>query len=1545
MSMPLHKSYRWIDLPLNLAVLGIYLTVAKLSLAFSITSSGATIFWPAGGFALAILLITGPKYLPGVFGGSLAAGLMIGNSLALSVLIAIGNALETFCAYWLLTHFRPINILLQCRQDFFKLLFYGATISTLISAAIGPLSLLALKIIDFNLLPSIVLRWWMADTIGIVLVTPLILSWSKPRQPLALPFVLELIALFFLTFLMGQIVVFHWFVPQSSANPSIAWLFPFIVWSGLRAGQRFTALLLLLVFLQALWSAANGIGLYANAMEESRLVNFWLFGMLIAVGGMLLAIMTAERKQAEQKTIESELFAKATIDASSSNICVLDKEGKILAVNQAWRNFYDENSSSFNTHDYFVGSNYYQVCRAMGGDTEDDNPLINGVLQVVRCESDVFEMEYPCHSPTKQRWFNAQVTRFQNDSGNVVITHENITDRKQAELREKSRSHILELISSSEPLSVVLEAIVYSVEQANPVMLCSILLLDNKGRHLLTGAAPSLPDFYNAAIEGVEIGVGVGSCGTAAFTAERVIVDDIQNHPYWATYKDLAGKAGLSACWSEPIRSKAGQVLGTFAIYHQDVHQPTEAEIALIEQTASLASIAIEQAQSRLALKASELRFRQMLQSIPSVAVQGYDADGTTFYWNQASEKLYGYSADEAIGRNLLDLIIPPVKQEEVRDAIRQMFETGQAIPSGEQALMSKGGGHVSVLCNHAYVHVPGQPPEMFCIDIDLTKRKQAEEALKESEEQLRFVLEGAELGFWDWDIVAGKVERNAQWANMLGYSHEEIERTTQQWADFIHPDDLDKAWQSINNALTGITKEHKLEYRMIHKNGDYRWILDHANVMRRDINGKAIRMSGTHSDITERKLAEEALQLDREFYRAIADNGMALVWMSGLDKGCFYFNRPWLKFTGRSLEQEQGNGWVEGVHPDDFERCLAIYLAAFDKQEKFSMVYRLRRHDGEYRWIVDNGVPRYDSGGKFIGYVGHCLDITESKQAEEKIKLLASVFTHAREGIAITDAAANLIEVNDTFLNTTGYSREEVIGQNPRMFKSGRQPAEFYIEMWKTLLEKGYWTDEVWNRRKNGEVYAEVLTISAVCNAKGVATHYVALCTDITPMKEHQQQLEHIAHYDVLTRLPNRSLLADRLAQSMLQCQRRHQSLAVVFVDLDGFKAVNDKQGHDAGDELLITVSQRMKEALREGDTLARLGGDEFVAVLADLVKVEDCEPVLDRLLLAASESVMIGEVLLQVSASIGVTIYPQDGAEADQLVRHADQAMYQAKQAGKNRYHLFDAEQEDAVKIQRENLGDIRSAFDRREFVLYYQPKVNMLTGDVIGVEALIRWQHPVRGLVSPIEFLPVIEGLGISLDIGEWVAETALTQISQWQTAGLNLPISINISAYQLQQDSFSSRLAALLAAHPDISPQSLELEVLETSAFSDITQVSLNMQACLDMGVRFALDDFGTGYSSLTYLRRLPASLIKIDQSFVRDMLVDLEDLAIVEGVVGLARSFKREVIAEGVETIDHGTALLQLGCELAQGYGIARPMPANELPEWVANWKPDVCWRI
>jgi diguanylate cyclase (GGDEF)-like protein len=469
-------------------------------------------------------------------------------------------------------------------------------------------------------------------------------------------------------------------------------------------------------------------------------------------------------------------------------------------------------------------------------------------------------------------------------------------------------------------------------------------------------------------------------------------------------------------------------------------------------------------------------------------------------------------------------------------------------------------------------------------------------------------------------------------------------------------------------------------------------------------------------------------------------------------------------------------------------------------------------------------------------------------------------------------------------------------------------------------------------------------MVITAVRNALGAVTHYVGTFTDITEHKLHQQQLEFLAHYDTLTGLPNRALMIDRLRLGMAQSRRHRHHLALAFIDLDDFKAVNDAHGHEIGDQLLTVVAERMRSTLRETDTLARIGGDEFVAVIGDLDGTQGLVPLIERLLDAVSRSVSVRDLNLKVSCSIGIALHTADEMrDADQLLREADHAMYQAKQAGRNRFHIFDAAQARALRCHQDSIERIRQGQEDDEFVLHYQPKVQMRSGRVLGVEALIRWQHPVQGLLLPAQFLPEIEHDPIGVRLGEWVLETALRQLAVWLDDGLDLTLNVNIAAHHLQQPDFVERLRQIMAAHPNVPPERLELEVLETTALDDIDHASAMIAECARMGVAFALDDFGTGYSSLTYLKRLPARTLKIDQSFVRDMLVDPDDLAILEGVLGMARAFRREVIAEGVESEAHGQRLLDLGCEQAQGYGIARPMPAQALPGWIARWSAPASW--
>lgn len=601
----------------------------------------------------------------------------------------------------------------------------------------------------------------------------------------------------------------------------------------------------------------------------------------------------------------------------------------------------------------------------------------------------------------------------------------------------------------------------------------------------------------------------------------------------------------------------------------------------------------------------------------------------------------------------------------------------------------------------------------------------------------------------------------------------------------------------------------------------------------------------------------------------------------------------------------------------------------------------RHRLASGEERDVeVHSGAV--ELGGRELLYsIVH--DVTERRKAESLLRMTASVFEESREGIIITDPGANIIKVNRAFSALTGYDADEILGKNPRVLQSGHQGRDFYQGMWNSLREAGFWHGEIWNRRKSGEVYAEDLSIISVHDEQGNILHYVGMFSDITEKKRQHERIEHLAYHDALTRLPNRTLLSDRMKQALARASRNDTRVAVCYLDLDGFKIVNDMHGHRAGDKLLSQVARRLESSVRAEDTVARLGGDEFVVLLTDLTDALEEGAILPRILERLSEPCTLDEgKSASVSASIGVAVFPGDGSDPDSLIRQADQAMYEAKQAGRNRIHLFDAQRNTEARTHREIIAQVRTALSRQEFLLHFQPRVNLRKGTIVGAEALLRWKQG-AALVAPGMFLAALENENVIIDIGDWVIEESLSALERWHAAGLDFDVSVNVAARQLLASDFAEHVQAALAHHPSVSPSRLELEILEATALKDLHAVTRAMAECRKLGVQFSLDDFGTGFASLTYFRKLPADVIKIDQSFIRDMLRDPADLSIIKGILGMTAAFSRTAVAEGVESTDQGPALLALGLDVAQGYAIARPMAEGEFIQWAKNFKPDPIW--
>ncbi|MCB1916171.1 MAG: EAL domain-containing protein [Rhodocyclaceae bacterium] len=686
------------------------------------------------------------------------------------------------------------------------------------------------------------------------------------------------------------------------------------------------------------------------------------------------------------------------------------------------------------------------------------------------------------------------------------------------------------------------------------------------------------------------------------------------------------------------------------------------------------------------------------------------------------------------------------------------------------------------------------------------------------------------------------------------------------------------------------------------------------------------------HAITAELRQANERLDLAHQ----AADIG---TWELEVDSGRLYWDERMRELYGGNAGEigDTLRDWQRHVHADDrdaFEKALSRAIA---DGTRVNETFRIIGGDGVLRATELHAKLHRDTEGRPQRLVGINLDVSARMEAEARLLQAASVFDHAHEGILITDTARRIIDVNPAFEQLTGYSREEVVGLSPAVMRSGMHDDTFYRGIWDEIDRNGFWRGEIWNRRKSGELAAQLETISVVRDVRGEIKHYIGIFSDITKMVEQQNEMQHLAHHDALTGLPNRVLLSDRLQRAMGLARRHENLLAVCYLDLDGFKPINDRYGHAAGDMLLVAVAARLTALLRESDSVARLGGDEFVLLLGDIADRADCVRVLDRLVAGLGEAYLIDEQhSVQIAASVGVALFPSDDVDADTLLRHADQAMYVAKEAGRGRYSIFDAEQGRRTRDRKNRLSRIEAGLQGNEFVLYFQPKVNMRLGTVVGAEALIRWQDPERGILPPSDFLPLVERHELAIALDDWVIGEAVRLQAGWLAQGVRLPVGVNVSGRYLLKGGLAESVRRALSAHPSVDAAMLELEVLESSALDDLAAVARSIEQCRRIGLSVALDDFGTGYSSLSHLRRLPADILKIDRSFVGEMLTDSGGHAIVEGVIGLSRAFHRQVIAEGVESDAHVARLLELGCELGQGYGIARPMPADAVPGWVRH---------
>jgi len=805
-----------------------------------------------------------------------------------------------------------------------------------------------------------------------------------------------------------------------------------------------------------------------------------------------------------------------------------------------------------------------------------------------------------------------------------------------------------------------------------------------------------------------------------------------------------------------------------------------------------------------------------------------------------------------------------------------------------------------------------------------LSKRKAS---LKESEARFRDIFEKNSSVMLLIDPSSGAIrDANKAAASFYGYSFEQL---------------ICMSISAINTMPAKIIAEER--QKALSEDRNY-FLFQHrlASGQLRDVEvhttpiesaGQMLLFSIVH-DITERQEVQAALQASETWFRRMFENANTGIATCDRHGRLTSFNESFRAMLGYDAITLVGMALLDFTHPDDYglERSYLDEVLA-GKREHYKMTKRYITMDGRILWIDLFVTVIRDAGGDVAYFAGLVNDITERRLAEEQLRIAAVAF-ESKEAMVVTDANGVILRVNQAFTESTGYTADEAVGQTPKLLQSGRHSEDFYREMWETVNRTGKWQGEVWDKRKNGEVYPKWLTISAVMGADATVSNYVGTHNDITERKSAEEKIQALAFYDQLTGLPNRTLLLDRLRQAMRTSARSERYSALLFIDLDNFKMLNDTLGHDVGDALLMQVGQRLKSCVREVDTVARLGGDEFVLILSSLSTSEAdaasaTEAIADKILLAFRQVYQIGNLAHHSTASIGVTLFRGTLISLDDLLKQADLTMYRAKAAGRNTVRFFDPAMELAVKEHAALEDDLRLALVEQQFELHYQAQV---AGErrVTGAEVLVRWRHPRRGMVSPADFIPLAEETGLILPLGHWVLETACRQLAVWAgDSGLShLTVAVNVSAHQFRQDDFVEEVLSVLK-NTGANPQRLKLELTESLLVHDVEEIIEKMFALKAKGIGFALDDFGTGYSSLSYLKRLPLDQLKIDQSFVRDVLIDPNDAAIARTIVALAQSLGLGVIAEGVETLAQQDFLASVGCHAYQGYLFSRPLVLDD----------------
>ncbi|MEZ5584491.1 MAG: PAS domain S-box protein [Candidatus Competibacteraceae bacterium] len=934
----------------------------------------------------------------------------------------------------------------------------------------------------------------------------------------------------------------------------------------------------------------------------------------------------------------------------------------------------------------------------------------------------------------------------------------------------------------------------------------------------------------------------------------------------------------------------------------------------------------------------TELReSRQLYSDLTEVASDWFWEMDEQLRFTRISDRFYqetGHGPERLIGQERQQWAAEPSDNEKWQAHLADL-NARRVFRNFEYAIRDKAG-------ETRYVSVSGKPIFDWQgrfhgyrgVSNEITERKRIEKALQDSERLNLSVLNSLSAHIAVLDAAGNIITVNDAWRR-FAEEHSGVKAVLDRGgANYLEicrqaigpfSKDAEACRAGLQAVLSGSRPLFDMEYPCVSPT-ETRWFLLRVVPLLRPEGG----LVAAHIDITEHKEKDRQILL---LQTAIAHlNDIVLVTEAEPinDPGprIVFVNPAFERLTGYRADEVIGQSPRLLQGPETDRATLDRVRHALENWQPVREEVLNYTKSGEKFWLEMDIIPLADETGWYTHWISVERDITRRKRTEEQLRLTAIAFENTTDAITITDAQARIVSVNKAFSRITGYSAEEVIGQNPSVLQSGRHDTAFYQRMWQSLQETGRWRDEIWNRHKSGRIYPEVLTINAVRDKHDEITHYVGVFTDLSRHKEDQAQLAFLAHHDPLTRLPNRLLLLDRCRKMIAAAGRHGHRIALIFIGLDHFKTINDSLGHVMGDRLLQAVADRLVEALRTSDTLARLGGDEFVVLADHLKDAQDGMAVIRKLATAFVEPFELDDHTLYVTASMGVSLYPRDGVSAETLLKNADTAIHRAKQEGRNTYQFFSAEMNTQAVETLNLMTQLRQAVHREEFSVHYQPRFELASGTVTGLEALLRWRHPRMGWVSPSRFIPLAEHSGLIETIGAWVLKTACEQTAAWRSSGLPIPrIAVNISARQFKLGSLKQLIAATLQ-DADLPATVLEIEITESMAMQVPEHTQTILAELKAMGIAVSIDDFGTGYSSLGYLKRFPIDYLKIDRSFIGDIPHDSDDVAITRTIIAMAKSLKLGLIAEGVETEDQRRFLQEAGCEEGQGFLLAQPMSAQ-----------------